>query len=83
MKAWIAAGVAVAMAGTLAAGPLKGHPNMMMARNKVHRAILAMDRAAKANHFDLAGHAAKAEQLLKEAEQEILLAAQTSNQAQH
>ena len=57
MKAWIAAGVAVAMAGTLAAGPLKGHPNMIMARNKVHGAILAMDRAAKANHFDLAGHA--------------------------
>jgi hypothetical protein len=43
--------------------------------NAVHdhvlEAIREMERASAANHYDLAGHGAKAEQLLRQAEREL------------
>ncbi|HYA58920.1 MAG TPA: hypothetical protein VED85_01045 [Burkholderiaceae bacterium] len=43
--------------------------------DKVHRhveeSIKEMERARAANHYDMAGHGAKAEQLLRDAEREL------------
>ncbi len=79
MKKLAIAFMAVTMTSSLMAGPLKGHRNLDEAHNKIKMAIAAMVRAQKANHYDLAGHAAKAEALLREAEKEITLAAETAN----
>jgi hypothetical protein len=76
---WIAGACAVLMSATLAAGPLAGHPNLEFAHNKILMAIKAMERAQKANDYDMGGHAAKAEALLRQAEQEIMMAGQTAN----
>ena len=75
--------LAVVAAGALmaSAGPLKGHGNLKEAHNKIRTAIEAMERAQKANHYDMAGHAAKAEALLRQAEEEINLAAEAANAA--
>jgi hypothetical protein len=80
MKRVIAAAAVLALAATLSAGPLKGHKHMKEAHNKILAAIHAMEAAQKANAYDLGGHAAKAEQLLRDAEKEITLAADTANE---
>ena len=41
-------------------------------------AIHEMDRARAANHYDMAGHGAKAEQLLRSAEHELGLAVEAA-----
>lgn len=47
------------------------HPNLNEAHNLVLKAINKLDAAQKANEFDLSGHAAKAKDLLTQAEGEI------------
>jgi hypothetical protein len=79
MKTLIAAGCALMLAGSLMAGPMAGHGNLEEAHNKIKIAIGAMERAQKANHYDMDGHAAKAEQLLRDAEREIRMAAESAN----
>jgi hypothetical protein len=79
MKILIATAGALIIAGSLSAGPLKGHHYLDAAHNKIKTAISAMEAAQKANHYDMDGHAAKAEQLLRDAEHEITLAAEAAN----
>lgn len=79
MMKWIATATVLALTGALMAGPLKGHGNLKEAHNKIKMAIAAMERAQKANHYDLEGHAAKAEALLRQAEEEITLAGEAAN----
>lgn len=74
-KFWIAGLGAVLVSGMVVAGPLKGHPNLKKAHNKIKAAQADLVRAQKANEYDMEGHAAKAEQLLSQAEQEIAQAA--------
>ena len=81
MKTWIATAGALLMTVSLAAGPLKGHKFLEAAHNKIKAAIGAMEVAQKANHYDMGGHAAKAEALLREAEREITQAAEAANAA--
>lgn len=38
---------------------------------KINEAIKDMERAQAANHYDMGGHAAKAEELLRNAEREL------------
>ena len=61
------------------AGPEAGHPNIIAAREDAQHAIDKMKAAQVANEYDMGGHAAKAEQLLKEAQQEMKLAAEAAN----
>jgi hypothetical protein len=71
MKKIILAAVLGALLGagvTYAAGK---HPNLNAAHNLVLKAIDKLDAAQKANEFDLGGHAAKAKDLLTQAEGEI------------
>ena len=80
MKKWIITSGVLLMAGAVMAGPLKGHVNLKEAHNKIKMAIAAMERAQKANHYDMEGHAAKAEALLRQAEQEISMAGTDATQ---
>ncbi|HUN92693.1 MAG TPA: hypothetical protein VMU33_11585 [Burkholderiaceae bacterium] len=53
--------------------------------DKVHKHIVEsiheMERARAANHYDMAGHGAKAEQLLRDAEHELHEAVEASKAA--
>jgi hypothetical protein len=61
------------------AGPEAGHPNIIAAREDAQHAIAKMHAAQVANEYDMGGHAAKAEKLLAEAEQQMKLAAEAAN----
>jgi hypothetical protein len=83
MKTIIAA-VAIAMSAGLfssiaSAGPESGHPNLIAARDDIHHAQDKIKAAQASNHDDMGGHAAKALDLLKQAEEEIRLAAEVAN----
>ena len=65
--------------GAAGAGPEAGHPNIIAAREDTQHAIEKMRAAQVANEYDMAGHAAKAEKLLAEAERQMKLAAEAAN----
>ena len=65
--------------GYLAAGPMKGHPNMQAAQKALNTAWDKISAAQKANEFDMDGHAAKAKDAIKLASDELKLAAETAN----
>ena len=56
------------------------HPNIAAAQRLVVQAFNKITAAQKANEYDLAGHAAKAKDLLDQANAELKLAAETSNE---
>jgi hypothetical protein len=66
----IAAG-AVLTAGLAFAGPVKDWHDLDKVHNHVQEAIHEMEHARAANHYDMAGHGAKAEDLLRQAEKEL------------
>jgi hypothetical protein len=55
------------------------HPNMAAAQGLVRDAWYKVDAAQKANQYALGGHAARAKQLLEEANRELKEAAITAN----
>ena len=75
----VALGAALVAAGTAFAGPEAGHPNIIAAREAATTAIEKLKAAQVANEYDMGGHAAKAEKLLREAEHEMKLAAEAAN----
>ena len=79
MLTLVALGAATVVAGTAYAGPEAGHPNIIAARENAQAAIEKMKAAQSANEYDMGGHAAKAEKLLREAEQEMKMAAEAAN----
>ena len=70
---------AAALSGQATAGPEAGHPNIIAARENAQQAIEKLKAAQAANEYDLGGHAAKAEKLLREAEHEMKMAAEVAN----
>jgi hypothetical protein len=56
------------------------HPNIAAAQKYVQKAFDLTVAAQKANEFDLGGHAQKAKDLLEQANAELKLAAEASNQ---
>jgi hypothetical protein len=64
----------------LAKGPLAGHPNLKAAHHHVKQAIEKVTAAQVANEFDMEGHAAKAKELLEQAEKEIGQAAKEATE---
>ncbi len=46
----------------------------------LQKSLRAMERAQAANHYDMGGHAAKAEQLIREAEHELREAVEARKQ---
>jgi hypothetical protein len=78
--------VGICAAIVLAAGfsfaakpPLAGHPNLQAARMHLKQAMAKITAAQRANEFDMGGHAAKAKELLEQADQEIGQAAEAAN----
>jgi hypothetical protein len=57
----------------------KRHPILAAAQRLTAQAFQKITAAQQANEFDLAGHAAKAKELLDQANNELKQAAQTSN----
>ena len=55
------------------------HPNIAAAQRLIDQAFSRITAAQEANEFDLAGHAAKAKELLDQANKELKLAAETAN----
>jgi hypothetical protein len=63
----------ISLATVLSAGIARGEPvrdwhNLHNAHLKIHEVLKDMTRAQAANHYDMGGHAAKAEELLRHAE---------------
>ena len=55
------------------------HPNINAAQRLTEQAINKISAAQQANEYDMNGHAAKAKQLLMEADEEMKAAAVTAN----
>ena len=70
----------LASGAALAANPKKGHPNLQAAAKLIKEASAKISAAQGANEFDMEGHAAKAKELLAQAEGEITQAAEAANE---
>jgi len=88
--AWIVmiAGLVLAAASAAAEQPVrdvsgKRHPNLAAAQRLVDQAYKRVTDAQQANEFDLGGHAAKAKELLEQANAELKQAAEVSNEHHH
>jgi hypothetical protein len=57
----------------------KKHPNLAAAQRHLDMAFEKIQAAQSANEWDLAGHAAKAKELIDQASRELKQAAETSN----
>jgi F0F1-type ATP synthase membrane subunit b/b' len=58
----------------------KRHPNLAAAQRLVDQAYKRVAAAQQANEFDLGGHAARAKELLDQANAELKQAAETANE---
>jgi len=66
---------AVSLAATGAsADPVRDWHDLARVHDQVVNAIQEMERARAANHYDMAGHGARAEDLLRRAERQLRLA---------
>lgn len=59
------------------------HPNLAAAQHLVDQAYKRIGDAQQANEFDLGGHAARAKELLDQANVELKKAAEESNEHHH
>lgn len=58
-------------AGVTLAEPVRDWKDLERVHKHVEESIHEMERARAANHYDMAGHGAKAEELLRQAEHEL------------
>jgi len=78
-KLWMCVALAIAFAtGALLSAQVHDWHDLDEVHKHVIEAINEMDRARAANHYDMQGHGAKAEQHLHEAERELDLAIRSS-----
>ena len=68
-------------AGLVLAEPVKDWHDLDKVHNHVQESIHEMERARAANHYDMAGHGAKAEELLRQAEHELHQAVDAAREA--
>jgi hypothetical protein len=61
----------------------KKHPNIAAAQVLVEQAFKKISAAQRANEFDMDGHAAKAKDLLEQANSELKQAAEAANKHEH
>lgn len=83
-KTMLATLLAFGMTGTAFARPAvdtsaRRHPNINAAQKLVVQAFDKITAAQKANEYDMEGHAAKAKELLEQANAELKLAAEAAN----
>ena len=78
-KLWMCVALAVAFAaGALVSAQVRDWHDLDDVHRHVIEAINEMDRARAANHYDMQGHGAKAEEHLHQAEHELSLAIRSS-----
>jgi len=73
--------IAMFAAGAAVAGRVHDWHDLEKVHDHVVEAIHEMERARAANHYDMAGHGAKAEALLHDAEREVHLAIESARAA--
>jgi len=73
--AWTTLGAAAAW---VMADPVRDWRDLEKVHQHVAEAAHEMERARAANHYDMAGHGAKAEELLHQAERELQAAVQAA-----
>jgi len=76
----IAAGLTLA-AGIASAEPVRDWRDLEKVHKHVAESINEMQRAREANHYDMAGHGARAEELLRQAERELHAAVEAARAA--
>ena len=88
MVAGIVAVFFIVSTGILMAAPkrdvsFKKHPNLAAAQTLIEQAFKKLSAAQRANEFDMDGHAAKAKELIAQANDEIKQAAEAANHHGH
>lgn len=73
--------VALGVALGAIAEPVHDWKDLLEVHHHLDDAIGEMERAASANHYDMKGHARKAEQLLRDARTELQLAIDSARDA--
>ncbi|MEO8005365.1 MAG: hypothetical protein ABI771_10705 [Betaproteobacteria bacterium] len=71
MKFILAAAALALLTGIANAADLKDWRDLDKVHNQIQASIKEMERVRAANHYDMAGHGARAEQLLRDAEKEL------------
>jgi hypothetical protein len=81
MKKLVIASAVALVAGVAFAEPVHDWHDLDAVHKHVQESIHEMERARAANHYDMAGHGAKAEELLHQAERELHEAVDASRAA--
>lgn len=81
MKKFVVASAVALVAGVAFADPVHDWHDLDAVHKHVQESIHEMERARAANHYDMAGHGAKAEELLHQAERELHEAVEASRVA--
>jgi hypothetical protein len=81
MKKLVVASAVALVAGVAFAEPVHDWHDLDAVHKHVQESIHEMERARSANHYDMAGHGAKAEELLHQAERELHEAVEASKAA--
>jgi len=71
----------VLAAGVAVAAEVRDWQDLHRVHENIVRSIHELERARAANHYDMAGHGARAEQLLREAEHELHEAVEAAKHA--
>jgi hypothetical protein len=71
MKKALLAASAFALLSGVALAQVRDWRDLEAVHKHIGESIREMERARAANHYDMAGHGAKAEQLLREAQREL------------
>lgn len=69
------------VSGLASAEPVRDWRDLEKVHQHVQEAIHEMERAQAANHYDMAGHGAKADRLLRDAERELHEAIESAKRA--
>jgi hypothetical protein len=69
------------LSGAALAEPVRDWRDLNAVHVKIQQSIKDMERARAANHYDMDGHGAKAEELLRQAEHELHEAIQAAKNA--
>lgn len=77
----LASSFLVSVGGVALAAPVRDWKDLHEVHVKVQQCIQAMERARAANHYDMAGHGAKAEELLRQSEHELHEAIEAAKKA--
>jgi hypothetical protein len=79
-KAAVAVIMSVVLASSAFAVHAVRHPNLARAHRELKTAIASISAAQRANEYQLGGHAARAKELLEQAEAELRQAVEEANE---